>query len=216
MHLVPSERECWDPGARDGLRDARYPHCRGRTEPQVGSYRCTHVRARRHPRTCSPCDLESSGERRRSARLPLRLAVEVYDASHHLGRFWTHDVSQEGMFLKLDRTDLLRRTILRLGFDAQGVTCFLRGAPVREIRGEGVGIQLAFWRHGDEAAHAAYRELIAAPHFAPLSRGQASASPNVPERAFAPRGAVREAPSRCGGVFVCVRMREPIACAITR
>ncbi len=168
------------------------------------------------PTDLQPLRLGVARERRRSTRLPLRLAVEVYDSSRHLGRFWTHDVSQEGMFLNLDRTDLLRRTILRLAFDAEGVTCFLRGAAVREIRGEGVGIQLAFWRHGDEAAHAAYRELIAAPRIAPLSREQASAFPNVPERAFAPRGAVREAPSRCGGVFVCVRMREPIACAITR
>lgn len=152
------------------------------------------------PRDRWPLRLGVARERRRSARIPLRLAVEAYDASHYLGRFWTHDVSQEGVFLRTDRTDRLRGTILRLWFETDGVACSLRGAAVREVEGQGVGVQLAYCRPGDEAAHAAYRKLIAAPFVAPFSRGQVSAPPDIPETVFVARGAGREvmSPPRIG------------------
>jgi hypothetical protein len=88
------------------------------------------------------------------------MAVEVYDAYGYVGLFWTDDVSTEGLFLHADVTDRLKSTILRLRFDQDGASLLLRGTAVREVPGQGLGVQLAFWRRGDEAAHAAYRELI--------------------------------------------------------
>lgn len=99
-------------------------------------------------------------ERRRTERIPVRLAFDVYDRGRHLGRFWTRDVSQEGIFLNAECPDALRDTILSLRFCAGGLTCCLRGTAVRGIPGEGVGIQLAFWRASDHADYRAYRQLI--------------------------------------------------------
>ena len=119
-----------------------------------------------HPRLSAEArgDLEpfplALRDRRRSTRIPLRLAVEVYDLRHFLGRYWIADLSQEGLFLRAERTDRLANTILRLCFAADGIVCSLRGAAVREVLGQGVGIQLAFWRRGDDHAHAAYRRII--------------------------------------------------------
>lgn len=112
------------------------------------------------PKELRPPGLGVPGERRRSARIPLRMAVVVYDAYGYVGLFWTDDVSKEGLFLHADVTDRLKSTILRLRFDQDGASLLLRGTAVREDPGQGVGVQLAFWRRGDEAAHAAYRELI--------------------------------------------------------
>lgn len=95
-----------------------------------------------------------------SERIPLRMAVQIYDTYGYVGLFWTDDVSAEGLFLHASVTDRLKSTILRLRFDHNGASLLLRGTAVREVPGQGVGVQLAFWRCGDEAAHAAYRELI--------------------------------------------------------
>lgn len=112
------------------------------------------------PKELRPPGLGVPGERRRSARIPLRMAVEVEDAHGYIGLFWTDDVSKEGLFLHAGVTDRLKSTILRIRFERDGASLLLRGTAVREVPGEGVGVQLAFWRRGDEAAHAAYRELI--------------------------------------------------------
>lgn len=99
-------------------------------------------------------------ERRRSERVAVSLAFDVYDRCRYLGRFWTRDVSQEGLFLKAPFTEYLERTILSLRFCADGVERCLRGTAVHGIPGQGVGIQLAFWRPSDHADHCAFRQLI--------------------------------------------------------
>jgi hypothetical protein len=99
-------------------------------------------------------------ERRRRERIALRLAFDVFGGGRYLGRFWTRDVSQEGLFLQTDNPDCLSDTILRLGFHAGGVEHGLRGIAIRRVQGQGAGIQLAFWRHVDDDAYAAYRKLI--------------------------------------------------------
>lgn len=99
-------------------------------------------------------------ERRRRERIPMCLAFKVYDGGRHLGRFWTRDVSQEGLFLKADDPDCLSNTILSLRFQTNGVEHRLRGIAIRRVQGQGAGIQLAFWRHADDDAYAAYRKLI--------------------------------------------------------
>ncbi len=102
----------------------------------------------------------ASPERRRTERLPIRVAFDVYDRCRYLGRFWTRDLSQEGLFLHTESAEPLWRTILSLRFCANGVERCLRGTAVHGIPGEGVGIQLAFWRPSDHADHCAYRQLI--------------------------------------------------------
>jgi hypothetical protein len=99
-------------------------------------------------------------ERRHRGRIPLCLAFDVSDGGRYLGRFWTRDVSQEGLFLKADDPDCLSDRILSLRFHADGVERCLRGIAIRRVQGQGVGIQIAFWRHGDDEAYAAYRQLI--------------------------------------------------------
>lgn len=111
-------------------------------------------------RDLPPLRLVVARDRRRSARIGLRLALDVYDPNQFLGRYWTADLSQEGLFLRADRADHLTNTILRLRFEADDGPFCLRGAAVREVRGQGVGVQLAFWRRGDGSAHSAYRHLI--------------------------------------------------------
>lgn len=129
----------------------------------------TRLTAEPH-RNLPPLRLVVPRDRRRSARIRLRLALDVYDPNQFLGRYWTADLSQEGLFLNADRTDHLTNTILRLGFDADDGAFCLRGAAVREVRGQGVGVQLAFWRRGDGSAHAAYRRLI--DHHGRCAKGQ--------------------------------------------
>lgn len=99
-------------------------------------------------------------ERRRSERVPVSLAFDVYDRCRYLGRFWSRDLSQEGVFLKAPFTESLERTILSLRFWADGVERSLRGTAVHGIPGQGVGIQLAFWRPSDHVDHCAFRQLI--------------------------------------------------------
>lgn len=109
-------------------------------------------------------------ERRRSERVPISLAFDVYDRCRYLGRFWTRDVSQEGLFLKAPFTECLERTILSLRFCADGVERCLRGTAVHGIPGQGVGIQLAFWRLSDHADHCAFRQLVRGHSPAPLAQ----------------------------------------------
>jgi hypothetical protein len=99
-------------------------------------------------------------ERRRRERIPMCLAFDVFDRRRYLGRFWTRDVSQEGVFLKADDPKRLSDRIVRLRFQAHGVEHCLRGIAIRRVPGQGAGIQLAFWRDGDDDAYAAYRKLI--------------------------------------------------------
>jgi hypothetical protein len=90
----------------------------------------------------------------------LCLTFDVYGGNRYLGRFWSRDVSQEGLFLKADDPDCLSGTILSLRFLAGGGEYRLRGTAIRRVQGQGAGIQLAFWRHADDDAYAAYRKLI--------------------------------------------------------
>jgi hypothetical protein len=99
-------------------------------------------------------------ERRRCERVPVCLAFDVFGGGRYLGRFWSRDVSQEGLFLKADDPDRLSGTILSLRFQTNGVEHRLRGIALRRVQGQGAGIQLAFWRHADDDAYAAYRKLI--------------------------------------------------------
>ncbi|MGE5154896.1 MAG: PilZ domain-containing protein [Bdellovibrio bacteriovorus] len=99
-------------------------------------------------------------ERRRTERIPVRLAFDVYDRGRYLGRFWTRDVSPEGLFLHTEAPESLRRTILSLRFCADGVQRCLRGTAVHAIPGEGVGVQIAVWRQAGRADHYAYHQLI--------------------------------------------------------
>jgi hypothetical protein len=98
--------------------------------------------------------------RRRRERFPLSLAFDVFGGGRYLGRFWSRDVSQEGLFLMAADPDCLSGTILSLRFRADGVEHRLRGTAIRRVQGQGVGIALAFWRHGDDDAYAAYRKLL--------------------------------------------------------
>lgn len=111
-------------------------------------------------RDSQPPRLAIPRERRRSVRIPLQRAVKVHDPSRHLGHYWTRDLSYEGLFLLADRTARLTSTILLLHFDTDGQPFCLRGATVRVVPDQGAGIQLAYWRRGDDRAHAAYRQLI--------------------------------------------------------
>jgi hypothetical protein len=99
-------------------------------------------------------------ECRRRERIALRLAFDVFGGGRYLGRFWSRDVSQEGLFLKAPDPDCLSGTILSMRFQTGGVEHRLRGTAIRRVQGQGAGIQLAFWRHGDDEAYAAYRKLI--------------------------------------------------------
>ena len=99
-------------------------------------------------------------ERRRCDRAPLALAFDVFGGGRYLGRFWSRDVSQEGLFMKAADPDRLSGAILTLRFQTGGVEHRLRGTAIRRVQGQGAGIQLAFWRHGDDDAYAAYRKLI--------------------------------------------------------
>lgn len=99
-------------------------------------------------------------ERRRCERVPVCLAFDVFGVGRYLGRFWSRDVSQEGLFLKAADSDRLSGTILSLRFQTGGVEHRLRGTAIRRVQGQGAGIQLAFWRHADDDAYAAYRKLI--------------------------------------------------------
>jgi len=95
---------------------------------------------------------------RHRKRVPTRLPFDVYDRTRHLGRFWTCNVSQEGLFLKTVATDCLRG-ILDLRFQADGLEHRLRGVVVHRVHEQGVGLQLAFWRNGDRVAHKAYLQI---------------------------------------------------------
>ena len=99
-------------------------------------------------------------ERRRRERFPLSLAFDVFGGGRYLGRFWSRDVSLEGLFLKVADPDRLSGTILSLRFQTAGIEHRLRGTAIRRVQDQGAGIQLAFWRHGDDDAYAAYRKLI--------------------------------------------------------
>lgn len=103
-------------------------------------------------------------ERRRTERIPVRLAFDVYDPFRYVGRFWSRDLSKEGLFLDAKPTDPLTNTILSLRFVADGMERRLRGTAVHGVPGEGVGIQLAVWRRADQADHRAYRQLLALEH----------------------------------------------------
>jgi hypothetical protein len=100
-------------------------------------------------------------ERRRSPRASARLPFELYAGGRSIGRFWSGNVSQEGLFLETTSPDALASGILGLRFEAGGSDHDLRGRVVYRVPGEGIGIQLAYWRSGDRLAHQAYLRAIA-------------------------------------------------------
>ena len=96
--------------------------------------------------------------RRRSARTAACLPFDVYCHSRRLGRFWTRNVSQEGLFLSTGSIEGFNNAILELRFRSKGLHHCLRGVVVQQIRGKGVGIQLSYWRRDARPAHLAYLE----------------------------------------------------------
>ena len=98
--------------------------------------------------------------RRRSCRIPVRLAFDVYLGRVRLGRYWTHNVSQGGLFLGTPSPGCFTRGVLDLLFYADGSEHRLRGIVVHQAPGRGVGIQLAYWRKGDRPAHQVYLRVI--------------------------------------------------------
>jgi hypothetical protein len=108
-------------------------------------------------------------ERRQSGRIALRLAFDVYDRSRYLGRYWSRDVSYDGLFLEADDAEPLEHTILNLHFTAEGMERCLQGIAVRAVRGEGIGVQLAVWRAADRTAYTAFQRAISAERLAPLA-----------------------------------------------
>ena len=98
--------------------------------------------------------------RRRSSRVPVYLAFDVYLRHAHLGRFWTQNVSQEGLFLGTSSLGQLAGGVLDLLFHADGSEHRLRGIAVHQTPGKGVGVQIAYWRKDDRLAHQAYLSII--------------------------------------------------------
>lgn len=98
--------------------------------------------------------------RRQSYRVPVRVAFDVYLGGVRLGRYWTQNASQEGLFLGTSSPNCFRRRVLDLLFHADGSEHRLRGIVVHQAPGRGVGVQLAYWRKGDRQAHLAYLRVI--------------------------------------------------------
>ena len=94
--------------------------------------------------------------RRRSERRTACLPFDVSCRGRPLGRFWTRNLSQEGLFLSTGSREGFDEAILDLRFQVAGVEHCLRGIVVHRIQGQGVGIQLAYWREKSRAAHSAY------------------------------------------------------------
>jgi hypothetical protein len=100
-------------------------------------------------------------ECRRSPRVPVHLALDVYLHHTRLGRFSTRNVSQEGLFLDTPSPEVSAGGLLDLVFHADGSEHRLRGIAVHQTPGKGVGIQIAYWRKDDRRAHLAYLGIIA-------------------------------------------------------
>jgi len=100
--------------------------------------------------------------RRRSARVPVHLAFDVYLRQARLGTFWTQNVSQEGLFLGTSSPGRFASGVLDLRFLADGSEHRLRGIAVHQAPGKGVGVQIAYWRKDDRLAHQAYLGVIGA------------------------------------------------------
>lgn len=103
-------------------------------------------------------------DHRRSERITARVPFDVYCRTHRLGRFWTQDLSQEGLFLTGVSIESRNDAILELRFEAKGVEHSFRGIVVHHRRGQGVGIQLAYWRMDDRLAHLAYCQFTIPNH----------------------------------------------------
>ncbi len=115
--------------------------------------------------------------RRRSECRVACLPFDVYCRARPLGRFWTNNLSQEGLFLSTVSDQDLDGAILDLHFQVAGVEHCLRGIVADRIQGQGVWIQLAYWRKGSRAAHSAYLACwSAARPLVPYSLGSASCS----------------------------------------
>ena len=98
--------------------------------------------------------------RRQSCRVPVRVDFDVYLGRVRLGRYWTQNASQEGLFLGTSSPNCFTRCVLDLLFHADGSEHRLRGIVVHQAPGRGVGVQLAYWRKGDRQAHLAYLRAI--------------------------------------------------------
>jgi len=94
--------------------------------------------------------------RRRSERIATRLPFDVYCRGRRLGRFWTRNASREGIFLGTGSYEYPADAILDLRFQVDGVEHCLRGTVAHHVQGQGIGIQLAYWRKGDLPAYSAY------------------------------------------------------------
>jgi hypothetical protein len=94
--------------------------------------------------------------RRRSERRTACLPFDVFCRGRPLGRFWTRNLSQEGLFLSTGSREGFDEVILDLRFQVAGVEHCLRGIVADRIQGQGVWIQLAYWREESRAAHSAY------------------------------------------------------------
>jgi hypothetical protein len=99
-------------------------------------------------------------ECRRSPRIPVHLIFDVYLRHSRLGRFWSQNVSQEGLFLGTRTPESFAGGVLDLVFHADGSEHRLRGIAVHQAPGKGVGIQIAYWRKDDRLAHQAYLSVI--------------------------------------------------------
>jgi hypothetical protein len=110
--------------------------------------------------SATPQRIDLDVDRRRSNRIPARLPFELYTARRPLGRFWSGNVSQEGLFLETPSPETLDSGILGLRFEVGRSGYDLRGRVVYRVPGEGIGIQLAYWRNADRPAHQAYLRVI--------------------------------------------------------
>lgn len=100
--------------------------------------------------------------RRRTYRVDVQLGFDVYLRHADLGRFWTQNVSQEGLFLGTSSPGCFTGGILDLLFCADGSEHRLKGIVVHQTPGKGVGVQIAYWRNDDRLAHLAYLRVIEA------------------------------------------------------
>ena len=98
-------------------------------------------------------------DRRCNERIAASVPFDVYCRGDRLGQFRTRDLSQESLFLETRSGERLGGEILELRFRIDGKVHCLRGIVAHQVEGQGVDIQLAYWRVGDRQAHQAYVHL---------------------------------------------------------
>lgn len=98
--------------------------------------------------------------RRHRERTTACVPFDVYFQARRLGRFWTCNVGQEGLFLNTGLLECFSGAILELRFQAEAKEHSLRGIVVHQVQGQGVGVQLAYWRTRNRLSHLAYLRFI--------------------------------------------------------